>query len=193
MSSCPGTVTDSTTHAKLSGMCVYLSAGSSGPGNPTATTASNGTYSIESVPPASYTVTINDGEYGCGNQSKYGYLSSTAHITVSAGHSNTVNSALVAGGAIGGTVTSQKTGAVLPGICVIVTGGFRGAVYTITDNKGRYLVGSLPDTYSVTFSTVEPGGAHPGCGTTGVYADKTYAKVVVTSDATTTLSTALAP
>jgi hypothetical protein len=189
-----GTVTDSTNGAKLSGMCIYLSTGSNGPGGPNGSTIGNGTYAITGIAPGTYNVGINDGDYGCGNVSPYGYgaFTTTAAITVRAGKSTSLDAALVAGGGISGTVTSQATGQGIGGICVIISGGPRGEIWTTTNPSGGFNDDSnVAGNYTVAFSTTQPGG--PPCGATG-YADLTYpSTVVVSPDTNQVVNVVLAP
>jgi hypothetical protein len=126
-----GTVTSSLAgNADIAGICVGVEneAGSQW----VATTSSSGGYSIDRLPAGSYQVIFTG---GCGNAGSYApqYFSSasttgTANvalaslISVAAGGSATASSAMMPGGTVTGTVTSQSGGQPVSGACVDLIG-----------------------------------------------------------------------
>ena len=129
-----GRVTDSSTGAALSATTVSYSGGS-------ATTDSNGNYTLSNVPAGTYNVTA----------SHSGYNSATSSVTVTAATSSTLNFQLTAtssAGAITGRVTDSSTAAALSGATVSYSGGS-----TTTDANGNYTLSNVAaGTYSVTAS-----------------------------------------
>jgi len=121
-----GTVTD-TGNAPLGG--VMVSAG--GVSN---TTASNGTYTLSSVPTGTQTVTASMSGYATGSQS----------ITVTQTGPNTANFQLAAQpGTISGKVTIQGSSTGIQGVTVTATGS--GSPLTAsTDGNGNYTISSVP-------------------------------------------------
>ena len=130
-----GTVTDSVSHAALSGATVTLS-----PGGTTATDGS-GHYSFSNLTPAGYTVTASAGGHA---------TSSPASVTVTAGNTTTQDFALVpTTGSISGHVTNASGGAPISGATVFIQGGGS----TSTDTTGLYSFSGLaPATYTLTAS-----------------------------------------
>ena len=181
--------------AALSGICVIASQNGGGTGFGSTATASDGTYSIASLPAGSYSVEFST---GCGNSGNYltqWYNNETSSgssdpVTVTAGSTTTsIDAALQSGGTISGTVIVAG-GTALSGICVIASqnGGGGGSGFAITASDGTYSMASLPaGTYSVEFST--------GCGNSGTYLTQWYNNetssgssdpVTVTAGSTTT-------
>ncbi|MGD0882985.1 MAG: carboxypeptidase regulatory-like domain-containing protein, partial [Acidimicrobiales bacterium] len=168
-----GTVTAADGGAALAGICVTATP----PGGETgsATTASDGSYTISGLAPNSYSVEFS---IGCGNTGNYapqwwdGAASQTSGTPVSITGGSTIGSIdaqLVTGGTISGTVTAAEGGAPLAGICVAVDGpgygqpGFTSAGTAVTASDGTYTVtGLAQNQYTVEFSE--------GCGNSGGYA-----------------------
>ncbi len=167
-----GTVTAADGGAALAGICVTATP----PGGETgsATTASDGSYTISGLAPNSYSVEFS---IGCGNTGNYapqwwdGAASQTSGTPVSITGGSTIGSIdaqLVTGGTISGTVTAAEGGAPLAGICVAVDGpgygqpGFTPAGTAVTASDGTYTVtGLAQNQYTVEFSE--------GCGNSGGY------------------------
>ena len=150
----------------LSGVHVSVS-GSGG----TADTAVNGTYSIGSIPPGTYSVTY----------SKTGYASQTINnVVITTNATTTQNVLLVAvPGTLSGTVTDQNGGGNLSGVHVSVSGSGGTADTAV---NGTYSIGSIPPgtSYSVTYSK-------------DGYTGQTINGVVITAGGTTTQNVVLAP
>lgn len=184
-----GTVTDSTTHAGISGVCVYIPSLQI---YPETQTGANGTYTITDLAPGGYTVTFL-GDYTCGSLGTYGYQqpSSGDAVTVSATTGATANMTLVAYGALTGTVSSG--GLPVDGVCVIITAANQPTSYDITNAAGSYDFRPLtPATYTLTVSNNEPGG--PSCGATTQYNPYTdAASITISPDATSTVNPELTP
>ena len=151
-----GTVTDSSSQG-IAGICVWAST----PGSNfefTATTASDGTYTISGLATGNYDVQFTT----CGNTSldfisQYyngsSTLSTASPVTVAAGQTTQgVNAVMVPGGSISGTV-SDSAGP-LADICVtamLTSGDFGGSATTAAD--GTYTItGLAAATYDVQFS-----------------------------------------
>ena len=159
-----GTV-KSNTGAVLSGICVYAYNVTTDSGN-SATSATNGTYSVTGLQTGAYVVEFST---GCGSASQnwltqYWNGSATADLstTVSVTQGKTTSSVspvMEPGGVITGTVKSS-TGAALQGICVTAgtaNGVGEGSWSGVTGSNGTYSVAGLPTgSYSVAFE--------PGCG-----------------------------
>ena len=168
-----GTVTASVGGAQIGGICVSVFQSGSTIG--TATTTSNGSYTVGELPSGSYTVEFAP---GCGDVGSY--LPQWYNDQSSAGSANSVsvtdgsttsgiNGSLLPGGIVTGTVTAAVGGADLQGICVNAsqTGG-SGTGSATTAANGTYTVDNLPTgTYTVEFSA-------GSCGNTGNYADQWY-------------------
>ena len=158
----------------LGGICVTANQNNAGGGSGFATTASDGTYSITSLPTGSYSVQFST---GCGNSGNYltqWYNNETSFgsanpVTVTAeSTTGSINAALQAGGTIAGTVTALGGGA-QGGICVTASqnGGGAGFGSTTTASNGTYSIAGLPTgSYGVQFSS--------GCGNSGHYAPQWY-------------------
>ncbi len=130
-----------------------------------ATTASNGTYTIEGLTPGSYDVGVSPSQLGTTYSP---YESTAARETVTAGSVTTLNVALVVGAAISGTVTAASSGAPLPDICVVANSPDGTTGYADTASGGSYAIGGLPaGNYTVQFYVGQ------FCGT-GNYASQWY-------------------
>ena len=158
-----GHVTDSTTHAAISGATVTLS-----PSGSTVTDGS-GAYSFTGLAPGGYTVTASASNHT---------PSTAASVTVTAGTTSTQDFALVATtGWITGRVTDSSTTAAISGATVTLSTG----PTTTTDTSGNYKFSNLtPGSYGVTASK-------------SGYTPSTASAVSVTAAAITTKDFALAP
>jgi hypothetical protein len=132
-----GTVTDVSSHAAISNATVTA-------GSASTNTATNGTYRINGLAPAAYTVTA----------SKTGYVSASGSATVTAGTTQTVDIGLTAlppppgTGSITGTVTDASTSLGIAGATV-----GDGTTSTTTGTGGIYrLDGLAPGSHTVTAS-----------------------------------------
>ena len=102
-SSITGTVTDSATGTPIAGAVVACSGGS-------ATTNGSGVYTLSSLAPATYSLTVSAGGYA---------TSPAASVTTTAGNSATKNFALTAQpGGVSGTVTDNSTNSPIAGATV---------------------------------------------------------------------------
>ncbi len=158
-----GTVTDSSTGSPIAGASV-----STQPATTTATTDSQGNYSISNVTPGSYTVTA----------SASGYFPGSASVTVTAGQTSTCNVALQpvpTTGTISGTVTEEGTGTPISGASVSTQPS---TTTVTTDGQGNY-----------TISDVDPGSYTVTASASGYIADS--ANVTVTAGDTSTANLAL--
>jgi hypothetical protein len=165
-----GTVTAAAGGATLSGICV--TATPPGPGGGSATTASDGSYTISGLAPGPYSVEFAT---GCGNTGNYapqwwnGASSQTSGtpVQVSAGATaSPIDAQLQAGGTVTGMVTAAAGGAGLAGICVSVWNtGSNGpnaqpSGTATTGSGGSYSVTGLgSNQYTVEFAS--------GCGNAG--------------------------
>ncbi|PUB29805.1 carboxypeptidase family protein [Promicromonospora sp. AC04] len=131
-------------------------------GTVSTTTAADGTYLFDEVPPGDHTVSITVPD---------GYLAdgpATQDVTVSTEDLTDVDFALSHPGSIGGTVT-DSAGEPVPGATVTVAGP-DGPVTLVTDAAGGYFVGDLPQgDYTVTLTVPD-----------GYTADVTERSVAVT-------------
>jgi thermitase len=127
-----GTVRDAATGAAIAGATVTDGARS-------ATSNTNGGYSIANVPVGTYTVTAT----------ATGYNSASQSVQVTAGQTSTANLALSPlPGAIAGTVRDAATGATIAGATVKV-----GVASTTTDASGKYILSGLTEgSYTETVS-----------------------------------------
>jgi protocatechuate 3,4-dioxygenase beta subunit len=160
-----GKVTDTSGKA-LAGVCVVAIASASGGHGGSATTDTNGLYTINGLSPGADDVEFD----GCtaGN-----YVSQTIPaVQVTAGKTATENASLTLAATISGKVT-DTSGKALAGICVSAAGaGPNGQnLGATTNSNGMYAITGLPaNTYTVTFSACS--GAD--------YVSKTIANVQVT-------------
>jgi hypothetical protein len=127
-----GHVTDSNTHAGISGATVQISGGGS------ATTDAAGSYSFGNLNPATYSLTASAAGHT---------TSAPANVTVTVGNTSTRDFALVSTtGWVAGKVTDPST-APVAGATVTVGGGGSAS----TDANGNYsIAGVSPGTHSVT-------------------------------------------
>jgi hypothetical protein len=133
-----GIVTDAKTGATIIGASV-----STEPATSTVTTDAVGKYTINNVPPKSYTVTASASNYVAGS----------VNVTVTAGQTATANLALQPvpkTGTINGTVTDAGTGGPISGASVST----QPATATVTtDSQGKYTINDVtPSSYKVTAS-----------------------------------------
>lgn len=132
----PGSVTGAVRVSGVgqSGVVVTLTQGSTAAG--TATTGAGGTYTIQNVPPGSYSAAI-------AAPSGTACTPNPQNVTVQSTQAATANfDCTPLPGAIGGTVRLDGTGA--PGIAVTVKQGSATVGNTITSATGTYIVIGLP-------------------------------------------------
>jgi lysophospholipase L1-like esterase len=155
-----GTVTDAITGSPIEGVCVYADSRDGGSGYGSATTASDGTYTIEGLPAESYVVEF----YPCGSLSS-SYVaqfyddtgreaSATPVAVTAAGSTEDVNAALQRPGTISGTVTDAVSGSPVEGVCVYADSSDGGPGYgsATTASDGTYTIhGLAPESYVVEF------------------------------------------
>jgi uncharacterized repeat protein (TIGR02543 family) len=133
------------------GACVTTSSSDGGTGYGSATTASDGTYTISGLSPGAYAVTVDPTCYGSVSSD----LASQTLLGVSVTVETTTegeNFALVQGGSISGTVT-VASGGVDAGACVQASSsdGGTGYGYATTASDGTYTISGLaPGAYAVT-------------------------------------------
>jgi Carboxypeptidase regulatory-like domain/IPT/TIG domain len=178
-----GTVTDSVTHADLSGAGVSCTGTPTCPGT---TTIANGAYSLDGLTEGTYQVTV----------SQPNYASQTIGVTVGPGGTPSQNFALVPNqGSITGQVTDSSTTHPIQNASVTCTGA-PACTPTSTDINGNYtLTGLTEGTYQVTVS--DPGYATsslpisvtPGANLTG----ENFALPPATGSITGTVSDSLFP
>ncbi|HEY5267190.1 MAG TPA: carboxypeptidase-like regulatory domain-containing protein, partial [Acidimicrobiales bacterium] len=163
-----GIVTDSS-GAGISGVCVYAIPVGNGTGA-SATTASNGTYTVAGLVPGSYTVEFYS---GCGssnyltqyyNGTTAGTSSSTSATSIAvtvASPKTGINAVMTTGATISGTVTNSS-GAGLSGVCVyaIPVGNGTGASAATASNGSYTVTGLAPGSYTLEF--------YSGCGTSSI-------------------------
>ena len=158
-----GTVTDSVTHAALTGASVTCSGTPSCVGT---TTSGSGTYTLSGLTEGTYQVKVT----------ATNYATQTIGVTVGPGGTPTQNFALVPNqGSIGGTVTDASTTLAIPGASVTCTGTPAcTAAATTTAGDGTYTLSPLTEgTYQVTVSksgyatSTQPFSVGPGQAVTG--------------------------
>ncbi len=149
-----GTITGTVTNASnvgIGGVSVFVTGGGGGGGYNSATTASNGSYTLSGLPAGTYTVGFYPSSSGTVT-SPYAPESIAEPVIVSASGSTTQNATLALGGTITGTVTNASNVGI-GGVCVWV----RGSGSDLTASNGSYTITGLPaGTYTVEFSTWLP-------------------------------------
>ena len=114
----------------------------------TATTASNGTYTIASLSEGDYTVYFSDPSET--------YVETTETAFVEEGKATTVNAVLMKYGSLSGVVTSASNGAPLGDVYVRAASGFFETQYEVTEGNGHYSFSLLaPGEYEVSFDSFE--------------------------------------
>ena len=178
-----GTVTDATTHAPLSGVCVTAYASS---GNPSfATTDSSGAYAISGLANGSYKVDFQtSGQCTSGSGVARNYLDQYYNgepapaeadaVSVTGATATGIDAAMHAGGQISGTVTDAGTHAAIAGECVIVYDSSGNPVtFATSDASGSYTVSTLASgIYRVGFGAGHLSGFCPPGGAN--YAEQFY-------------------
>ncbi len=171
LGSIAGTVTDVRTGLPLQNVTVQAIQGSTVIGS--ATTASNGTYSIGALVPGSYTVTA----------AVTNYTTTSQAVTVAETLTTTVNFALLPNpGTIAGNVKDLNTLLNLSGVAITVTQGGSTIATATTDTNGNYSIsGIYPGTnYSLQASITN-------------YNTQTQSPVTVASNTTTFVNLSLVP
>jgi hypothetical protein len=185
-----GRVTDGAGNG-IPGICVFFYAGGGTvQWDHYATTAANGTYSLDDLPTVSFDVQFMD---GCGNVKAYApqwYDNAATEkaatpVKVSAAQTTQgINAMLAAAGTITGTVTDTSSNP-LVGVCVSAdtAGSTQQAASTVTGYGGTYtLTDVATGNYDIEFS--------PRCGVSGTYATQWYDNVTSLSAATAVSVTA---
>jgi carboxypeptidase family protein len=158
-----GVVTDAATGKSAGGVCVTVESNQTEAQQAFATTAANGTYSIDSLPIGSFLVSFSS---GCGSSSAYSTqyyknaLSPNAGtpVSTSAGTDTSgISAAMVVGGSISGTVTMSGGGPVANACIALYTSPDGVSVsYTSTFATGAYdLTGLQPGKYIEEIQTCE--------------------------------------
>jgi hypothetical protein len=146
-----GTVTAASGGQPISGICVVATQTDNGGGYGQATTSATGTYTISSLPVASYTVSFSS---GCGSTEQYftqyydgaSSLSAATPVATTSGRPTTgIDGSLILGGMISGTVTNadgQPDGSA----CVSAYDAPDGVpvTSTSTESNGSYTLTGLP-------------------------------------------------
>ncbi|HET6809621.1 MAG TPA: carboxypeptidase-like regulatory domain-containing protein [Acidimicrobiales bacterium] len=177
-----GRVTDTASPPNgLSAVCVSASSTAPGGQYGSASTSSDGSYTISGLAPGSYTVEFRNcgpGSYVTQWYQGASSSSSATPVSVSTGQTTSgIDAALAPGGEITGTVTDTASPPdKLGGICVRASGsGSYG--YASTAPDGTYTIANLPaGSYSVAFSN--------GCGDSGSYLPQWYKGASTSSSAT---------
>jgi hypothetical protein len=148
-----GVITDAATHATLSGATVSA-------GGITASTGSNGSYTLANVPTGLQTLIVD----------MSGYQEAKQSVSVSANTTTTANVALTSStGRITGTITDSVSNSPLAGATVSYSGGS-----TTTNSSGQYtLTGVTPGSVSL---TVTLAAYNTSTGTATVVAGSTTTK-----------------
>ena len=147
-----GTITDAVTHAGISGICIDAVENDGGLGSGTATSLSDGTYTIINLQPGTYSLVVSA---TCSHTKVSPYanvLDTNLSVSVAASATTSgVDFALVQGGAISGSVTDAATMAGLSGICVFAAPVSSGTGYaSATSVNGSFTISNLqPGSYVV--------------------------------------------
>lgn len=145
-----GTVSTSLGGASVDGLTVTAAPQTAGPDTIMATTASDGTYTLDKVPPGSYVVTVAVGD---------GQVTTPVFADVDVGNSQDVTGvdfAIVQPGSISGTVTTSIEGVSVAGLTVTATASGEPSVTTTTASDGTYEFGALPaGTWTITVTVGE--------------------------------------
>jgi hypothetical protein len=158
-----GEVTAAAGGAPLGGICVTVVPSNGGPGAPaagSATTGTDGTYSVTGLPQNMYWVEFSN---GCGNTGEYAtqwYNNSTSEqnaMQVQANQGFTtsnINARMAAAGDVSGVVTADPDGSTVQGVCVFVypVGGTNATTGAVTASDGSWsLDGLAVGSYDVQF------------------------------------------
>jgi len=127
-----GTVTNASGGTAISGATIQALQSNTVQG--TATSASDGTYTVSSLSPGTYDVRVSASGFG---------TSVTPGNTVSAGGQTTVNAALSAPGTISGKVTQSDGVTAIVGAAVVATQTGDSAGSATTDSTGSYSIPTL--------------------------------------------------
>jgi YD repeat-containing protein len=127
-----GTVTNASGGTAISGATIQALQSNAVQG--TATSASDGTYTVNSLSPGTYDVRVSASSFG---------TSLTPGNTVSAGGQTTVNAALSAPGTISGKVTQSDGVTAIVGAAVVATQTGDSAGSATTDSTGSYSIQTL--------------------------------------------------
>ncbi|MGH3732944.1 MAG: carboxypeptidase regulatory-like domain-containing protein, partial [Acidimicrobiales bacterium] len=156
-----GTVTAAAGGSDLADVCVNaFPVGGTSSAGASATSATDGTYSVEGLLPGGYDVEFEAGTCGEGgnfaaqwyNSAASGAPSPASALTVSTVSSSvtSVNATMAVGASIAGTVTGAVSGSDIANACVSATGNSGGSDSTITSAIGTYsLSGLAADSYDV--------------------------------------------
>ena len=168
-----GTVTAAAGGGPLGGVCISVFTAGTNNFVSTGNTASDGSYTVSSLPVGTYDVDFANPGCVSGsanwvsqwwNNQPTENTATSVTVTVG-GDTGGIDAAMVAAGSISGTVTAAAGGGPLGGVCISVfTAGTNNFVSTgNTASDGTYTVSSLPvGTYDVDF-------ANPGCVSGSAY------------------------
>lgn len=159
-----GTVTAATGGAPLGGICVTVGQSGMGVGSPpagTATTASDGTWSVTGLAQNMYWVEFST---GCGSTGEYATqwynnslsLQTAMQVQANPGFPNdNVDAQMAAGGDVSGVVTADPEGSTVQGACVFVSpvGDANAETTAVTASDGSWsLDGLAVGSYDVQFT-----------------------------------------
>jgi lysophospholipase L1-like esterase len=164
-----GTVTDAITGSPIEGVCVYADSRDGGSGYGSATTASDGTYTIVGLATGSYVVEFSPCEGSSTNYLTQFYddatdeASATAVSVTAGGGTVGIDAALQQSATFWGTVTDAVTGEPIEGVCVYADpsdgGSGSGAATTASDGTYTIDTGLAAGSYEVEFDPCEGSGS----------------------------------
>jgi hypothetical protein len=151
-----GTVSTSVTGVSVDGLTVTAAPQTAGLDTIRATTASDGTYTIDNVVPGSYVVTVGVADT---------LVTAPVWADVDVGNSQDVTGvdfAVVLPGSISGTVTTSLSGVSVAGLMVTATASGEPSVTTTTASDGTYAFGALPaGTWTITVTVGDGYATNP--------------------------------
>ncbi|MHB1210254.1 MAG: carboxypeptidase regulatory-like domain-containing protein [Acidimicrobiales bacterium] len=184
-----GTITGTVTNASdvgIGGVFVTVTHGGGG-GYNSATTASNGSYTLSGLPVGTYTVSFY---LTRGSTATSPYAPQSSSVIVSAGGTTTQNATLALGGTVTGTVTNASNVGI-GNVCVnvVIQLGNTGYYNSVTTaSNGSYTISNLPaGTYIV---NVDDGSTCVGM-LTSPYAQQSIGSVTVSAGGSTTQNATL--
>ncbi|MGH2865413.1 MAG: carboxypeptidase regulatory-like domain-containing protein, partial [Solirubrobacteraceae bacterium] len=168
-----GRVTDAASGSALEGVCVTATSSDADGGFAAATTAGDGTYTVQGLAPGAYEVEFDPTCNGASQPSDAAQFYAGAEsqesaipVAVSSGTDTpSIDAALRQPGEITGEVTDAATGAPIGGVCVeiVSSDGGPGSGFATTAGDGAYSVPELPaDSYIVEFEPACQGTQESG-------------------------------